>query len=330
MKSVLVAGGAGYIGSHACKMLAAKGYMPVCYDNLSTGHRSAVQWGPFVEGDTGDRQALLAAMKQYKPVAVMNFAAFSCVGESVGDPGKYYQNNVANTVTLLQAMADCGIDNIIFSSTCAIYGEPEVLPITEDVSKSPINPYGASKWMAERIIRDFESARNIRSICLRYFNAAGSDPDVEIGEDHDPETHLIPLILDVAAGRRDCIKVFGSDYDTPDGTCIRDYIHVNDLVEAHILALRSLENGAHSNVYNLGNGIGFSVFEVIDCVERVCALPVKKEIAARRTGDPPRLIGSSERAKRELGWSPKLHDLETIISTAWAWHRKRGSLEPTA
>lgn len=319
---VLVTGGAGYIGSHACKALAQAGYLPVAFDNLVYGHRWAVRWGPLEVGDIADRARLDAVIAQYRPVAVMHFAAFSYVGESVSDPGKYYRNNVAGTLTLLEAMRDHGIDRLIFSSTCATYGVPMEIPISEAHPQAPINPYGASKWMIERMLADFGAAHGLRSVALRYFNAAGADPEGEIGEDHDPETHLIPLVLDAAAGRRPHITVFGEDYDTPDGTCIRDYIHVTDLADAHVLALRALDAGEPGAAYNLGNGLGFSVQEVIDHAREVTGLKVPVIAGPRRPGDPPRLVGDARRATTELGWQPRYADLDRIIETAWQWHTR--------
>ena len=286
-RSVLVTGGAGYIGSHACKALARAGYLPIVYDNLSYGHEWAVKWGPFQRGDILDRTRLDEVLAKYRPDAVMHFAAFAYVGESVTDPGKYYRNNVAGSLALLEAMRDFGIPRIVFSSSCATYGLPDRFPISEDAPQRPINPYGASKLMVERMLADFESAHGLVWTALRYFNAAGADADCEIGEEHDPETHLIPLVLDAASGRRPHVTIFGTDYDTPDGTCIRDYIHVTDLAEAHVLALQASEGGT-SAAYNLGNGRGFSVREVINSVERVTGLNVPIHIGrapCRRSAD---------------------------------------------
>jgi UDP-arabinose 4-epimerase len=323
MQNILVTGGAGYIGSHACKALSKAGYRPIAYDNLSFGHESAVQWGPLERGDILDRQRLDEVIKQYQPAAVMHFAAFTYVGESVTDPGKYYRNNVAGSLVLLEAMRDCGVDTIIFSSTCATYGIPESVPISEDAPQRPINPYGAAKLMAERMIQDFAAAHSLKFALLRYFNASGADPDNQIGEDHNPETHLIPLALDAAAGRRPSLTVFGSDYDTPDGTCIRDYIHVTDLAAAHICALEALtKSGRPSAAYNLGNGLGASVNEVIETTQRVTGLSVPVVHGARRPGDPAVLITNSTKARDELGWVPVITDLNEIIATAWAWHQR--------
>ncbi len=320
--SILVTGGAGYIGSHACKALAEAGYTPVSYDNLVYGHREAVRWGPLEIGDIEDRPRLDAVIAAHRPSAVMHFAAYAYVGESVQNPGKYYRNNVAGSLTLLEAMRDHGIGRCIFSSTCATYGEPTAMPIAEDHPQHPVNPYGASKLMIERMLQDFDAAHGLRAIALRYFNAAGADPDGETGESHDPETHLIPLVLDAAAGIRPAITVYGDDYDTPDGTCIRDYVHVTDLAQAHVLALQALEQGAGSNAYNLGNGQGFSVREVIDRAAALTGGHIPVEQGPRRAGDPPRLVGDATRIRHDLAWRPRYADLDTILATAWHWHRR--------
>jgi len=319
---ILVTGGAGYIGAHACKALKRAGYTPIAYDNLVYGHRSAVKWGPLEEGDISNRRRLEAVIKKYKPLAVMHFAAYSYVGESVENPGKYYRNNVAGTLTLLEVMRSCGIDKIIFSSTCATYGMPERIPIPEDHPQNPINPYGRSKLMIEWMLKDFAEAYDMKFVSLRYFNAAGADPDAEIGEDHDPETHLIPLVLDVALGKRDHLEIFGTDYDTPDGTCIRDYIHVSDLADAHLLALDYLLQSGGSDVFNLGNGNGFSVREVVAVVLKITARDISWVEADRRSGDPPTLIGSFDKIRKCLGWSPLYIGLDDIIETAWFWHKQ--------
>ena len=324
---VLVTGGAGYIGSHVCKILSRSDYTPVTYDNLVYGHRWAVKWGPLEEGDLFDRARLDQVIRQYSPQAVMHFAAYAYVGESVENPGKYYRNNVLGTLNLLEAMRDHNIDKIIFSSTCAVYGIPEKVPITENDPKRPINPYGATKLMIEQMLHDFHVAHGIRFISLRYFNAAGADPEGEIGEDHNPETHLIPLVLDVALGRTPYISVFGDDYPTQDGTCIRDYIHVMDLAQAHVLALKRLEAGGESASYNLGNGLGFSVREVIETARRVTRKDIPSILAPRRSGDPAVLIGDARRAFAELGWRPRFASLESQIKHAWEWHRKHFSNE---
>jgi len=325
MTSILVTGGAGYIGSHACKALAAAGYTPVSYDNLVYGHREAVRWGPFEHGDIADPVRLAEVLHRHRPSAVMHFAAYAYVGESVSDPAKYYRNNVAGTLNLLEAARAFGIERFIFSSTCATYGEPQQVPIPEDHPQRPVNPYGTTKLMIEQMLRDFDQAYGLRSIALRYFNAAGADPEGETGEDHDPETHLIPLALDAALGRRPPLTVFGDDYPTPDGTCIRDYIHVTDLAQAHVLALRALEQGVASTAYNLGNGQGFSVLEVIRAIRRVTGREVPYTLGPRRPGDPPRLVGDAQRIVAELGWQPQFADLEGLLATAWRWACERRS-----
>ena len=318
---VLVTGGAGYIGSHACKALARAGLQPVVADNLVYGHDSAVKWGPLEEGDISDRPFLDALFDRYRPTAVMHFAAYAYVGESVTDPGKYYRNNVGGTLTLLEAMRDHQVRSLVFSSTCATYGLPSRVPIPEDEPQQPINPYGASKLMVERILADFDVAHGLKSIALRYFNAAGADPDGEIGERHDPETHLIPLALDAACGRGR-LTVHGNDYPTPDGTCIRDYIHVSDLADAHVLALKRLAGGAGSDRFNLGTGNGASVLEVVKAVEQVTGHQVPFEVGPRRPGDPPVLVSEASRAAEELGWDHRRSDLDIIVRTACNWHRK--------
>ena len=350
MKSdnILVTGGAGYIGSHVCKALAQSGYTPVVYDNLIYGHEWAVKWGVLEVGDIASGDRLKQVLDKYRPAAIVHFAAFAYVGESVTQPLKYYNNNVSGTLNLLNAMLDSGIDKIVFSSSCATYGNPIAVPITEDHPQHPINPYGRSKLMVEKILVDVGDAHGLQSVALRYFNAAGADPEGEIGECHDPETHLIPLVLDVAAGKRSHITVFGDDYPTRDGTCIRDYIHVTDLARAHVLALQKLlrpeprgrqsagggapgrdafpaGNSAvpgHYRAFNLGNGLGFSVKEVIAAAERVTGKAIAVKMGKRRPGDPPVLIGDAKKAVTELGWKPEHADLEQIISTAWQWHKK--------
>ena len=319
--NILVVGGAGYIGSHMCKYLAKNKYTPVVLDNLVYGHREAVKWGPFIEGAMDNRDILNRIFAEYEIGAVMHFAAFAYVGESVNDPGKYYLNNVAATISLLNAMIKHNVMKFIFSSTCATYGEPIEIPITETHPQDPINPYGRGKVMVEQILDDYEKAYGLNSISLRYFNAAGADPDGEAGEDHDPETHLIPLILQTALGKRDEITVFGDDYPTKDGTCIRDYIHVTDLAQAHLLALERLMNNKPGGKYNLGNGDGNSVKQVIDTAGKITGKKIPSKFAARRPGDPAILIGSSKKAVGELGWKPEFADLESILETAWRWHK---------
>ena len=314
-------GGAGYIGSHMCKCLHAAGYNPIVLDNLARGHREAVQWGPFIEGRMDDPELLQSVFEQYTVDAVMHFAAFAYVGESVTDPGLYYHNNVAAPIVLLQQMARHGIRRFIFSSTCAIYGEPVDVPMDEAHPKQPINPYGRGKLMVEQILDDFRQGHGIESVCLRYFNAAGADPEGLIGEDHRPETHLIPLALEVALGKRDRLTIYGDDYDTDDGTCIRDYIHIMDLAEAHLLALQQMNAGAlKSTKYNLGNGNGYSVQEVLDTAREITGHAIPSEVGPRRPGDPARLVGSAVLASNELGWKPQFPDLKSIIETAWNWH----------
>jgi len=324
MSTILVTGGAGYIGSHACKALAAAGHTPVAYDNLVHGHRWAVRWGPLEVGDIADRSRLDAVIAQWRPEAVMHFAAYALVGESVADPGKYYRNNVAGTLALIESMRDHDIDRLVFSSTCATYGVPEYSPIDENHPQRPINSYGASKLMVERMLEDFGAAHGLRSATLRYFNAAGANLDGEIGESHDPETHLIPLLLEAAIGLRPEIVIHGEDYDTPDGTCIRDYVHVDDLAQAHLLALAALEGRAPGLcAYNLGNGRGFSVREVVASVERVTGLNIKVRSGPRRPGDPSVLVGDAVRIRAELGWNPRYADLDPIVASAWKWLQTR-------
>ena len=298
--------------------------MPVVYDNLVYGHREAVQWGPLEVGDIADRLALDAAIARHRPVAVMHFAAFTYVGESVDDPGKYYRNNVAGTLSLLEAMRDHGIERLVFSSTAATYGTPKSVPIQEDAVKAPINPYGQSKWTAELMIADFCAAHMMRAVRLRYFNASGADPDGDIGELHDPEAHLIPLAMQAVTGDGPPLTLFGDDYPTPDGTCIRDHIHVTDLADAHVRALDWLETTSGAHAFNLGTGRGQSVRQVLDAVEKVAGKPVPHSIGPRRAGDPAELVSDPSLANRELGWSPQMSDLDTIVATAWAWHRRNG------
>ncbi len=318
--AILVCGGAGYIGSHINKQLHKEGYKTVVFDNLVYGHREAVKWGDFVQGDLQNQDEIDAVFEKYDIEAVFHFAAYAYVGESVDEPEKYYYNNVACTLNLLRSMKKYGCKKIIFSSTCATYGEPERVPITEDMPQNPINPYGATKLMVERIFKDYSKAYGIQFVVLRYFNAAGADPEGEIGESHTPETHIIPLVLDAASGKRTDIKVFGTDYDTPDGSCIRDYIHVTDLATAHLLALHHLEKGNASDFFNLGNALGTSVLEVVQAVKKVTGREFTVTLADRRAGDPAKLVGASEKAQRVLGWKPQYADIETIVKHAWTWH----------
>jgi UDP-glucose 4-epimerase len=319
MKKILVVGGAGYIGSHMVKRLGALGCQVTTLDNLSAGHRDAVLCGEFVLGDLADRSLLDNLLSQSAFDGVMHFASFIQVGESVQHPDKYYQNNVVNSLNLLNAMNAFGVKRFIFSSTAATFGEPQYTPIDESHPQQPINAYGRTKWMVEQALADYDRAYGLKSVCLRYFNAAGADPEGQLGERHDPETHLIPLVLQAASGRRPHISVFGRDYDTPDGTCIRDYIHINDLCEAHWLAMQSLMAGAGSQAYNLGNGNGFSVQEVIDGAEKVTGRKIAVVDGPRRAGDPARLVADAARARSQLGWQPRFADLSTIIEHAWRW-----------
>ncbi len=323
MGKILVCGGAGYIGSHINKQLNKEGYETVVFDNLVYGHKEAVKWGELIVGNLKNIADINAVFDKYDIDAVFHFAAYAYVGESVDDPEKYYYNNVANTLNLLNAMKEHGCNKIIFSSTCATYGEPKRVPITEDMPQNPINPYGATKLMVERIFKDYNRAYGLQFVVLRYFNAAGADPDSEIGESHDPETHIIPLVLDAASGLKPDIKVFGTDYDTEDGSCIRDYIHVTDLATAHLLALHHLENGKPSDFFNLGNEKGTSVLEVVESVRRVTGREFTVTLADRRPGDPAKLVGASSKAKTILGWKPKYEDIDTIVSHAWKWHEKK-------
>ena len=320
--AILVCGGAGYIGSHINKQLNAEGYETVVFANLVYGHKEAVKWGTFVQGDLANIEDMEAVFEKYPIEAVFHFAAFAYVGESVGEPEKYYYNNVVNTLNLLKVMRKYGCNRMIFSSTCATYGEPERVPITENMSQNPINPYGMTKLMVERIFKDYQKAYGLQFVVLRYFNAAGADPEGEIGESHNPETHIIPLVLDAASGKRTDIKVFGTDYDTADGSCIRDYIHVTDLASAHLLALHYLENGGESDFFNLGNALGTSVLEVVDSVRRITGKKFKVTFADRRPGDPATLVGSSEKAQRVLGWKPVYGEIDTIVTHAWNWYQK--------
>ena len=320
--TILVVGGAGYIGSHMVKYLRRHGFAAVVADDLSSGHREAVLGAPLHVGDIGDAGFVDALLGEVKPAAVMHFASFIQVGESVTDPAKYYRNNVTATQTLLDGMRAHGVDKFIFSSTAAIFGDPQYVPIDEAHPKAPINPYGRSKWFVEQMLEDYDRAYGLKAVCLRYFNAAGADPEGELGESHEPETHLIPLILQVASGRRPHITVFGEDYATADGTCIRDYIHVEDLAEAHLLALRQLLAGAGSARYNLGNGSGYSVREVIETVRKISGQPVTVVMGERRAGDPPALVADARAAREALGWQPRYADLDTIVGHAWAVEKR--------
>jgi UDP-glucose 4-epimerase len=320
MAVFLIVGGAGYIGSHMVKHLASHGHDVVVLDDLSTGHRKSVVAGKFIQGDLGDRDLIEEIFSTLKIDCVMHFAAFSLVGESVKIPLTYYNNNSAKTTRLLMAMARHGVDKFILSSTAAVYGEPKNLPILETEPTEPTNPYGRSKLFIEKVLEDCDAAHGLKYISLRYFNAAGASKDGEIGEDHSPETHLIPLVLQVALRQREYIEIYGTDWDTPDGTCIRDYIHVMDLAEAHISAAQRLMEGGESGVYNLGCQSGYSVREIISIARKITGSPIPAVESARRPGDPARLVASSEKIKSELGWNPRYDDPERIIATAWRWH----------
>lgn len=322
--ALLVVGGAGYIGSHTCLALAAKGYLPVVYDNLSNGHREFVQWGPLEEGDIRDRDRLDAVLARYKPAAVLHFAALIEVGESVRDPVAFYDNNVRGSLTLLAAAQAAGVEACVFSSTCATYGLPQVLPLNEEHPQSPINPYGRTKWIVEQVLLDFDRYSGLRSVALRYFNAAGADFLARIGEWHSPETHAVPIAIDTALGRRAGFKIFGSDYETRDGTCVRDYIHVMDLADAHVRAVEYLLDGGPSVALNLGTGTGTTVRELLATVEDVSGRPLPVEAAGRREGDSHTLVANNDKARTVLGWSPQ-HDLRSIIETAWSWHARHNA-----
>jgi UDP-glucose 4-epimerase len=321
MNKILVTGGAGYIGSHACKALRAAGFTPVTFDNLITGWQDAVKFGPFEQGDLLDRAALDAVFAKHEPVAVMHFAALSQVGESMQQPGRYWHNNVTGSMNLFDAAVQAGCKQIVFSSTCATYGDQDNVVLDENSPQNPINAYGASKRAIEDMLRDYEVAHGLRHVIFRYFNVAGADPDGEVGEFHQPETHLVPLMLDAIAGKRDALTVFGSDYDTPDGTCIRDYVHVCDLVDAHVLGLKWLADNKDSRVFNLGTGKGFSVREVIDHSREVTNQTVPIVEGPRRLGDCTKLVSGSHRAEVELGWKPQRSTLKHMISDAWRWHQ---------
>jgi UDP-glucose 4-epimerase len=319
MENILVAGGAGYIGSHTCLDLFNKGFRPIVYDNLSNGHAEFVKWGPLETGDIRDRKKLDEVLKTYKPQAIIHFAAAIEVGESVRDPGAYYDNNVAGTITLLRAAQAAGIDKIVFSSTCATYGVPSSIPMNETHAQSPLNPYGRSKLIVEQILQDLDRYQGLRSCILRYFNAAGADPEGRIGEWHSPETHAIPIAMDAAIGRRPYFQVLGTDYDTRDGSCVRDFVHVLDLADAHTRAIEHLLNNGTSQALNLGTGHGTTVKELLDTVRNVVGKNFDVRYGPRREGDSPALVADNDLARRTIGWSPR-HDLRSIIDTAWNWH----------
>jgi len=322
-KTILVTGGAGYIGSMAVKVLKEQGYRPVIFDNLVYGHQEFIGSTPFYEGDLASCEDLREVFQSETIDAVMHFAAYAYVGESVEDPRKYYQNNAVGAMNLLNVMLESNVKYFIFSSTCATFGNPEKVPMSEDHIQNPVNPYGFTKFIIERMLQDYEKAYGMKSCILRYFNAAGADPEGEVGEDHNPETHLIPLILDVAVGRKEAIQIYGTDYPTPDGTCIRDYIHVHDLAMAHVLALEKLQKENKSEHFNLGNGKGFSVREVIQVAEEVIGKKIPIKETERRPGDPAELVSDSQKAFQVLGWKPQYNDLRAIIETAWKFHQRR-------
>ncbi|WP_417740650.1 UDP-glucose 4-epimerase GalE [Salipiger sp.] len=321
MSNVLVTGGAGYIGSHACKALRAAGFTPVTYDNLVTGWRDAVKFGPFEQGELSDRARLDAVFAQYEPVAVMHFAALSQVGEAMSEPGRYWRNNVEGSLTLIEAATAAGCLNFVFSSTCATYGEHDNVVLDEGTPQEPLNAYGASKRAVEDILRDFGAAYGLKHVIFRYFNVAGADPEGEVGEHHRPETHLIPVMLEAIDGTRPALTINGTDYDTPDGTCVRDYVHVVDLVDAHVLGLKWLQDGKESRVFNLGTGDGFSVREVIDASRAVTNREVPYSEGPRRAGDATKLVSGSTRAAAELGWTPERSTMPQMIADAWRWHQ---------
>jgi UDP-arabinose 4-epimerase len=322
MMRILVTGGAGYIGSHTCKRLARLGHEIAVYDDLSRGHREFVKWGRLIKGTLSDGARIREALQQFAPDAVIHFAAFAYVGESVGDPRLYYENNAFGTLSLLSAMRETRVSRLIFSSSCAVYGQPDRVPITEDALQRPINPYGASKSMAEQMCRDFDRAHGIRFVALRYFNACGCDPEGEIGERHEPEPHVIPRALMATDGQIEVFEIYGDDYATPDGTCIRDFVHVNDLADAHIAAGAYLAEGGSSDAFNIGTGRGRSVLEILETAERVTGRSVPQKVIPRREGDPAVLVADSSKAQRALNWKPRYSDLETILGTAWNWHRQ--------
>ena len=325
-RTVLVTGGAGYIGSHVCKALAVAGYRPVTYDNLSEGHHWAVRWGPLERGNLAHAARIENVIRRHRPSAVIHLAGVIAAGESVRDPAKYYEINVAGTLSLLAVMRRQGVDRIVFSSSAAVYGEPRSTPITEGHPLNPINPYGAGKLACEHMVQDFARAYGMRAVSLRYFNAAGADPDGEIGEAHRIETHLIPLVLGAALGERPAVSVFGTDYPTRDGTCVRDYIHVSDLADAHVLAMEHLRDHAGAQVFNLGTGTGATVAEIVEAARRITGRTIDCRIEPRRPGDPAVLIADATRAQRVLGWAPRHTDLDAVIASAWRWHDREGHI----
>jgi UDP-arabinose 4-epimerase len=321
-KTIFVTGGAGYIGAHACKALARAGFVPVTYDNLSTGHAYAVKWGPLIEGELADKAKLKTTFQQYRPAAVFHFAADALVTESMKEPAKYYRNNLVSTLSLLEIMREMEVKKLVFSSSCATYGNPQCIPMTETHPQLPINPYGRTKWMAEQMIRDFDAAYGLKAVTLRYFNAAGADPEIEIGEHHEHETHLIPLAIEAALGCRPPITLYGTDFPTRDGSAVRDYVHVQDLAEAHLLALYSLLQGQESAAFNLGTGRGSSIFEILSAIETCTGKKVPYQLEKRRAGEPAILEADPAKALALLNWTPKLSAPSDLIRTAWPWHEK--------
>ena len=319
---VLVTGGAGYVGSHAAKALAQAGFEPIVFDNLSEGHSWSVRWGPLVQGELADRELLLKTLTGYGIQAVCHFAANAYVGESIGQPRKYFQNNVVNSLNLLDAMLDAGVRKLVFSSSCAVYGEPQQLPLVEEHRQQPISPYGESKWFVEKALRWYAAAYSLHSVALRYFNASGADPDGELGEVHVPETHAVPLAIQTALGQRPHFEIFGTDYPTADGTAIRDYVHVTDIADAHVKALQHVLGHEESMALNLGTGVGHSVREIVAAVERAGGRPVKILNSARRSGDPAVLVADGARAQHILGWQPRYSELSAIVESAWRWHTR--------
>jgi UDP-arabinose 4-epimerase len=319
MKTILVTGGAGFVGSHACKALARAGYLAIALDNLERGHKWAVKWGPLEQADIRDQKSLLRVFETWRPEAVVHFAAYAYVGESISTPIQYYENNVGGTANVIKACVAFGCKYLVFSSSCATYGIPTRVPLTESDPQQPINPYGYTKLVVEQMLRDAEVAHGLRYVALRYFNAAGADPIGDLGEWHQPETHLIPLVLFTAMGWRDSLKLFGNDYPTADGTCVRDYVHVSDLADAHVAALEWLASGNTSDSFNLGNGLGFSVAEVVRASEKATGKRIKIEVCPRRPGDPPILVSDSTKAARLLSWKPNFPSLEEQITHAWKW-----------
>lgn len=323
-QNILVTGGAGYIGAHACKALRAAGFTPVSFDNLSTGWRAAVKFGPLEEGDLLERARLDQVFATYRPAAVMHFAALSQVGESMSDPGRYWRENVLGALNLIEATVAAGCPHFVFSSTCATYGDKDQVTLTEDTPQEPINAYGGSKLAIEGMLRDFSARHDFEAVIFRYFNVAGADPEAEIGECHEPETHLIPLMLEAIARQSEALTIHGTDYPTPDGTCIRDYVHVMDLVDAHVLGLKWLLEGRGTQVFNLGTGTGFSVRDVVEASRAVTNKEVPINTGPRRPGDAVRLVSGSQRAEQDLGWTPRRSTLEQMIADAWRWHRTAG------